>query len=66
MEILYILVPIALVFVFIAIKVLFWAIKNGQYDDLDTEANRILFDDQPLKKKSRAPSSTVNKKPSAE
>nr|WP_250647580.1 cbb3-type cytochrome oxidase assembly protein CcoS [Sessilibacter corallicola] len=42
----YILVPIALIFVFIAIKVLFWAINNGQYDDLNTEAHRILFDEQ--------------------
>lgn len=46
MEILYILVPIALIFVFIALKVLFWAINNGQYDDLNTEAHRILFDEK--------------------
>ncbi|TQV84746.1 cbb3-type cytochrome oxidase assembly protein CcoS [Exilibacterium tricleocarpae] len=45
MESLYLLIPIALVFVAIAIKVLFWAVKSGQYDDLDTEAHRILFDD---------------------
>ncbi len=55
MEILYILVPIALVFVFIAIKVLFWAINNGQYDDLNTEAHRILFDEQESKKKPSNP-----------
>ncbi|WP_317930749.1 cbb3-type cytochrome oxidase assembly protein CcoS [Halioxenophilus sp. WMMB6] len=46
MEILYILVPIVLVFVAIAIKILFWAINSGQYDDLNTEANRILFDEK--------------------
>ena len=45
MESLYLLIPIALVFVAIAIKVLFWAVKSGQYEDLDTEAHRILFDD---------------------
>jgi len=50
-EILYVLVPIALLFVFIAVRILFWAINNGQYDDLNTEANRILFDDLPAKKK---------------
>lgn len=50
MEILYILVPIALIFVFIAIKVLFWAINNGQYDDLNTEGHRILFDEQEVTK----------------
>lgn len=45
METLYFLIPVALVIIVIAIKVLFWAINNGQYDDLDTESRRILFDD---------------------
>lgn len=46
MESLYFLVPCALIFVAIAVKVLFWAINNGQYDNLDTEAHRILFDNE--------------------
>jgi cbb3-type cytochrome oxidase maturation protein len=46
MESLYFLVPCALIFIAIAIKVLFWAINNGQYDNLDTEAHRILFDEK--------------------
>lgn len=50
MESLFILIPIAIVFVIIAITIFFWAVKSGQYDDLDTEARRILFDDQPSKK----------------
>ena len=45
MESLYFLVPCALIFIAIAVKVLFWAINNGQYDNLDTEAHRILFDE---------------------
>jgi cbb3-type cytochrome oxidase maturation protein len=49
MESLYFLVPCALIFVAIAVKVLFWAINNGQYDNLDTEAHRILFDDEKTK-----------------
>ena len=52
MESLYFLVPCALIFIAIAVKVLFWAINNGQYDNLDTEAHRILFDEE--KNKSRA------------
>lgn len=47
MNSLYLLIPIALVFVAIAIRALFWAINSGQYDNLDTEAHRILFDDAP-------------------
>lgn len=45
LESLFLLVPIALIFVAIALKIFFWAIKSGQYDNLDTEAHRILFDD---------------------
>lgn len=47
MESLYLLIPIALIFCVIAIKLLLWAIGNGQYDDLDKEAWRILTDDEP-------------------
>jgi cbb3-type cytochrome oxidase maturation protein len=44
-ESLYLLIPLGIIFVIIAIKILFWAINSGQYDNLDTEAHRILFDD---------------------
>jgi cbb3-type cytochrome oxidase maturation protein len=44
---LYLLIPIALLFCGIAIKLLLWAIDSGQYDDLDKEAWRILADDEP-------------------
>lgn len=47
MESLYFLIPIAFVLLIIAIRLLSWALKSGQYDDLDTEAHRILFDDNP-------------------
>ena len=45
MESLYFLIPIALVFCVIAIRLLLWAIDSGQYDDLDKEAWKILADD---------------------
>jgi cbb3-type cytochrome oxidase maturation protein len=47
MDSLYLLIPIALVFCVIAIKLLLWAIDSGQYDDLDKEAWRILADEEP-------------------
>ena len=46
MDSLYLLIPVALVLVALGIKLLLWAIDNGQYDDLDKEAWRILADDQ--------------------
>ena len=45
MDSLYLLIPIALIFCAVAIKLLLWAINNGQYDDLDKEAWRILADE---------------------
>ena len=47
MDSLYLLIPIALVFCAIAIRLLLWAINSGQYDDLDKEAWRVLVDDEP-------------------
>ena len=46
MDSLYILIPIALVFCVIAVAVFFWAVNGRQYDDLDTAARRILFDEE--------------------
>ena len=48
MESLYLLIPISLVFITIAIKLFFWAVNSGQYDDLDSEGERILFDQEEL------------------
>lgn len=46
MDSLYLLIPIAIVFVAVGIKLLLWAIDNGQYDDLDKEAWSILNEDK--------------------
>lgn len=46
MNSLYLLIPLAVVLVALAIWALFWAVKSGQYDDLDTESRRILFDNE--------------------
>ncbi len=63
MESLYFLVPCALIFIAIAVKVLFWAINNGQYDNLDTEAHRILFDDAKTKSSAEKTSEHPTEKP---
>jgi len=60
MESLYFLIPFALVFIVIAVKVLFWAINSGQYDNLDTEAHRILFDDEKTKSDTSELTSTTS------
>lgn len=44
MESLYFLIPLSMVVVGLGVWLFFWAVNNGQYDDLDGEAERILFD----------------------
>lgn len=45
MTILYMLIPISLLFLSIAVWAFFWAVKNNQFDDLEGPAYRILFDE---------------------
>ena len=46
MDALYVMIPIAIVIVALAIRLLFWAVDSGQYDDMDGPAHSILFDDE--------------------
>ena len=45
MSIIYVLIPIAMLFVLIAVAIFFWAVRSGQFQDLDSPAVDILFDD---------------------
>lgn len=45
MDILYLLIPLALILLIIAIGAFVWASKSGQFDDLEGPAYRILMDD---------------------
>jgi len=51
MDIINILIPLSILLIGLAVTVLFWAIKNGQFDDMDSPAHRILFDDDDQLKK---------------
>ena len=45
MNILLLLIPISLVLLGVAVAAFVWAVKRGQFDDLDTPALDILEDD---------------------
>lgn len=45
MSVLFVVLPLALVIAAIALAAFFWAARAGQFDDLDTPAARILFDE---------------------
>lgn len=39
------LIGISILFFFSAIAFFFWNVNSGQYDDLESPAHKILFDD---------------------
>lgn len=45
MEILFVLIPLAIVLMIVAIVFFLWTVKSGQYDDMEGPAHRILMDD---------------------
>jgi cbb3-type cytochrome oxidase maturation protein len=45
-ETIFVLLPLALLIAAIAVGFFVWAARTGQFDDLDTPAVRILFDDE--------------------
>ncbi len=45
MDILYLLIPLSVVLVFFIGVFFWWSVKNGQFEDLEGPAYRILRDD---------------------
>ena len=45
MEVLYLLIPLSLLLVGLIVWIFLWAIRSGQFDDLEGPAHRILMDD---------------------
>ncbi|QFI37542.1 cbb3-type cytochrome oxidase assembly protein CcoS [Moritella marina ATCC 15381] len=67
MEIIFMLIPIAMIFVAIAVAIFFWAVKSDQFEDLEREGSNILFDDEgnnevPLNKQNNSDSSSQSNK----
>jgi len=45
MDILYLLIPLSLVFVAVIAAFFLWAVRTGQFEDMEGPAHRILMDD---------------------
>jgi len=52
-ETIFVLLPLALLIAAIAVGFFIWAARTGQFDDLETPAVRILFDDEEPDRRSR-------------
>lgn len=52
MDIIFLLIPLALVFVVVIVWIFLWAVRSDQFDDLEGPAHRILMDDdEPMVKR---------------
>ena len=45
MEILYLLIPLAVILAGVIVWAFLWSIRSGQFDDLEGPAHRILMDE---------------------
>lgn len=48
MDVIYALVPLSILLIGIAVLVFFWAVRSGQFEDMESPAHKILFDDDDL------------------
>lgn len=55
MSVLYVLVPIALVLASVFVALFLWAVRRGQFDDLNTPGVRILTDDEAAPQSQKRP-----------
>jgi len=62
MDIIFFLIPLALLLIILGVTLFFWAVKNDQYDDLEGPAHQILFDDLDDQKPSKSKPAEENKK----
>jgi cbb3-type cytochrome oxidase maturation protein len=53
-EILYLLIPLSVALVAVIVVAFFWAVRSGQFDDLEGPAHRILLDDDDRPEPERA------------
>ncbi len=47
MNIIFALIPLALLLLAAAFWAFFWAVRSGQFDDLETPGTLVLFDEEP-------------------
>lgn len=45
MDSLYVLIPIAILFVVVAVAIFFWAVRSDQFEDLERQGMSILLDE---------------------
>lgn len=65
MSVLYLALPLALILAAVAVAAFVWSVNDGQLDDLDTPAVRLLNDDQDGLKKDQTSRAAKNENASS-
>jgi cbb3-type cytochrome oxidase maturation protein len=65
MSILFVMIPLALVLLAVAVALFFWAVGSGQFDDLDAQGAMVLFDEhtRAAPRSDAARSASIERKP---
>jgi cbb3-type cytochrome oxidase maturation protein len=61
MEIIYLLIPISLILLGGIVWILLWAVRDGQFDDLEGPAHRILMDEDKIVVRDAEPAKAASK-----
>ena len=59
MNVLFLLIPVSLILLVLAVAVFFWAVRSGQFDDLETPAYRVLMDTDEARRREREQETTM-------
>ena len=51
MSILYLIIPLSVLLVLVIVWIFLWAVRSGQFDDMEGPAHRILMDDEVVQNK---------------
>jgi cbb3-type cytochrome oxidase maturation protein len=46
MSVIYALIPVAIIFVILAVAIFFWAVRSDQFEDIERQGLNILMDDE--------------------
>jgi cbb3-type cytochrome oxidase maturation protein len=66
MSVIYALIPVAIIFVIIAIAVFFWAVRSDQFEDIERQGLNILMDDDKPKDADNKEPDEQNNKPDSD
>ncbi|MEC9320484.1 cbb3-type cytochrome oxidase assembly protein CcoS [Idiomarina sp.] len=54
MSVIYALIPVAILFVILAVVIFFWAVRSNQFEDIERQGLNILMDDDDEKEQTKS------------